>query len=195
MSVKADETFVSTDLPRFTPGEGGLIPLSPLTLWHVWQLQVLANPYAVGGPLTDFARVQAAFITLYTREEWLELFRDEEGEQAMTEFCNAFFALPEAEKAAYRAYIDAHISASLKWPEYWQDGQQGKSLKCPFVWHAVRNLLSMRVAHTESAAWDYNAARAMCWTAVENESQGGKNYISQEERDIAAKLNGGLANG
>jgi hypothetical protein len=190
MSDAADSLFYATDLPKCKPGEAVLYPLPTLSLWHVWQLQVLDSPYAVGGNLNQFSRLQAAIVALNTRRQWLS--RSDSGalDAQMKAIAERYALLSPAEKQAYREYVDAHMTHCLKWPEYWQDGKS-TPLKCPFVWHAVRNLLAMRICQTEAEAWDYPAARAMCWLAVENETQGGKNYISQAERDTAEALNHG----
>ena len=178
--AKADELFAKTDLPPIKPGDG-LYPLFPLTVWHVWQLQVLQSPYAIGGPITDKDRLQAVLVLSKTRAELLALYDDEARlEAAIFRLQELFDAAPD--KEAYRTYVDAHIAACIDWPEYWQDGKS-KPLKAPFAWLTVRNLLHMRVCQTEAEAWDYPAARAMCWQAVEIEANGGRDYIGQEERD------------
>jgi len=191
MSGKADSLFSATDLPRIKPGEAGLYPLPPLSLWHVWQLQVLESPYALGGSLTPYSRIQASIVTTNTRRQWLAKCDSGALDEQMQRFAQLYAALTMEEQDAYRAYVDAHMAYCLKWPEYWQDGKSSGPLKCPFVWLAVRNLLAMRVCQTEAEAWDYPAARAMCWLAVENEANGGKNYVSQDERDAAEGLNNG----
>jgi hypothetical protein len=126
-----------------------------------------------------------------TRAEWLALCDDaEELHQTVFDLAVMFGDLPESDREAYRAYIDAHVGACTVWPEYWDDGK-AKPLKCPFPWLVVRTLLSMRVCQTEAEAWDYHASRAMCWQAVDIEANGCKDYISQAEREKAKGLTNG----
>lgn len=100
--------------------------------------------------------------------------------------------MPADERETVMTAVCEYVNACTTFPEFWSDGKTDPvkdRMRCPFEWHAVAMLLSMRICATEADAWDYPVALAQCWQAVEGERNGSKNYVDPVDRKDFDVLN------
>lgn len=160
--------------------------LLPLSLWHMWLLRSMENPYAVGGIPEGQDLCELVFVCSMTRKGFARATNRHAG-QITEQLVGRFFLMDADDRTETVNLIHEYLESQTDVVEFWQaeDSDPIKDrMRCPPEWHLILDLLKARICETEDDAWDYPYARAMAWRAVITESQtGSREYIDPLDRE------------
>jgi len=166
--------------------------LLPMTLWHMWLLRNMENPYAVGGIPQGDDLCEVVLVCSLTRQQFAKAMRREMTQ--LTELLvGRWFMLSEEEMQDQSDILHDYLEAQTDTVEFWEDSNSDPvkdRLRCPPEWHLVLTLLRNNVVRDEQEAWDYPYNRAMAWRAVVNEAvHGSRDYVDPLDRKQSEALN------
>lgn len=189
-----DDVFSSTDLsgtPRLKAAEVLGRDLLPLSVWHIWILQGIRSPFAIGGRIEDKDVGMAVAVCSKNRAECVAFLSDEVAvAKEMLQLAELWHS--EEDMTPHIAALNSYMEDGMTAPEFWENPGQNPvkdRQRCPSEWHLVSLLLKNNICRTERQAWDYPYARAVCWAAVSAEQQGSRNYIDPIDRKQIDELN------
>ena len=189
-----DEVFSSTDISHTCPQSVAQVlgvGLMPVSIWHVWILKALENPFAVGGIPKAQDLAQAVLVCSNDRKSFGEIMSDDDTlTDKIADLAQAWYEVDDISShiRSFHLYVEQGVSG----PEFWEDPKTDAvkdRQRCPVEWHLVYMLLNNKVCHTEEEAWNYPFNRAVCWSAVVGEQNGSRNYIDQVDREQIKKVN------
>lgn len=166
--------------------------LRTLSIWHMWLLRNMGNPYAVGGTADGASLCELVMVCSMDRREFAK-YANSGADRLSEMLVGRFFLMSQEEKQEQMDVIHEYLETQTDVVEFWDSGDSDPirdRLRCPPEWHMVLSLLKHGVCNTEEQAWDYPYARAMAWRAVINESEyQSRNYIDPLDREQIEKVN------
>jgi len=187
-----DGVFLANDIAA-GPSILGL-RLYPFSIWHSWALKAMESPFVCGGDFDIESFCDSILICTLRKEDHDAIIRSShlavyKGGQIAPAILSA--SQEEREEAVIQ-FIE-YIQDCTEFPDFWEGSDLDPikdRIRCPTEWHLVAALLRMRICQTESEAWNYPAARAHCWLAVEGERKGSKSYVDPRDRADIKKAEG-----
>lgn len=167
------------------------VKLRPFTLWHMWMLRSMENPYAVGGTLTPEAIFEALSVCSMTRTGFATAV-NRHIELVTAKYAIKYVSMSHEDRQRELEVISEYFKSQCDSVEFWEQEDYDPikdRTRCPMEWHLVLKLLQNNICMTEDEAWNYPYARSMAWFAVINEQEGSRNYIDETDRQQIDMVN------
>ncbi len=162
------------------------IRVPPLSVWHVFALEEIGNPFLVGGEASAGDVQQLLFVATQTRAQFLNAFhvpsiRKRRLSRLRRRMLRYAWRHPSGAVAECKRYVDQSMRVPGRWVKV-----DAKACAVPHALHvlsAARNMVA-----SVDAAWDMPYVQARCWFDVRAEFKGDDSIQSTAAQQMDERM-------
>jgi hypothetical protein len=162
------------------------VSVRALSVWHLFALEQLENPFVVGGEITADAVAGLLLVCQTDYDTGRKLFTDHA--EVLRRSKRIYAKLRKIDTNTMIGTAHEYFATCTETPERWIEERKGRSMAAPICAHMVLCLCS-QYGFNHTDAWNRGYADARCMMEVWREREGDTSLITPYQKRLISEAN------